>query len=267
MSWAPPLFNSKQREDQWYQSIIFSHNTFCGCGDLVRHFCVVASRFTEPPVVPALPAPVPAPPRRGTEEEGGDRGEDAADRGPYAEEELEDLFAAAREDDMRRLQKTPTGNPVQRNPRNPRRRRLHFTQSTPKRAREQQLGRRTPTRRARDPKNTTPQAAPTPAAATANPQEGNQTPLRRRPPTQKRSPLQPRPIIIPAEEIPDLLFPNTGKKKKFSPFDWETEQQLACWMRRPMRFYPTDPPFYPWLPPKRDIPNICKVNFKINYSE
>lgn len=100
MSWAPPLFNAKQREDQWYQSITHSHNTFCGCGDLVRHFCIVASRHTEPPVVPALPAPVPAPPRRGTEEEGGDRGEGAADRGPYAEEELEDLFAAAREDDM-----------------------------------------------------------------------------------------------------------------------------------------------------------------------
>nr|AIY70065.1 ORF4 [Torque teno virus] len=37
--------------------------------------------------------------------------------------------------------------------------------------------------------------------------------------------------------------------------------------KRPMRFYPSDNPFYPWLPPKRDIHKICKVNFKINFTE
>lgn len=34
-----------------------------------------------------------------------------------------------------------------------------------------------------------------------------------------------------------------------------------------MRFYPSDTPYYPWLPPKRDIPKICKVNFQIKLAE
>ncbi|BAB79319.1 unnamed protein product [Torque teno virus 28] len=267
MSWRPPAYNLAQREEHWYKAILESHSTFCGCSDVVRHFCVLASRLaTNPSVIPALPAPPEQQPRPGGDTEGapGDPGDAGAGR--YAEEDLEELFAAAAKDDMRRVQKTPNGNPVRGSHRKPRRRRLLFTQSTPKRAREQPVRRRDSPRRG-DPKTATTQAAQPAATAAASPQRGTQTSPGRRPPTPERSPLGPPPIIIQGDPIPDLLFPSTGKKRKFSKFDWETEAEIGRWLRRPMRFYPSDPPHYPWLPPKRDIPKICKVNFKINFTE
>lgn len=101
MSWRPPAYNLAQREEHWYQSIVSSHATFCGCTDLIRHFCILASRFsTTPSVIPALPAPPEPQPRPGGNTEGaaGDPGDAAA--GHYGEEDLEELFAAAAEDDM-----------------------------------------------------------------------------------------------------------------------------------------------------------------------
>jgi len=101
MSWRPPVCNLAQREEHWYKSILESHSTFCGCTDIVRHFCILASRFsTTPSVIPALPAPPEQQPRPGGDTEGapGDPGDAGAGR--YAEEDLEELFAAAAEDDM-----------------------------------------------------------------------------------------------------------------------------------------------------------------------
>lgn len=103
MSWRPPAYNAQGREEHWYKSILESHLTFCGCGDPVRHFCVLASRFaTTPSVIPALPAPTEPPPRPGgdTDAAAGGPGEAEGEPGVYAEEDLEDLFAAAHEDDM-----------------------------------------------------------------------------------------------------------------------------------------------------------------------
>lgn len=114
MPWHPPGYNVQQREELWVQSLTSSHATFCGCGDPSSHLRRILSRLNnsgrQPPearnsirALPALPAPQepeqpPPRPGTGTEEgpgaEGGDRG------GAYGEEDLEDLFAAAEEDDM-----------------------------------------------------------------------------------------------------------------------------------------------------------------------
>nr|BAB79327.1 ORF4 [Torque teno virus] len=282
MSWRPPSQNLLQREEAWYSAFLSSHSTFCGCTDPLLHITLIAGRLTNPvPVtrqpetppnglrgLPALPAPPepPAPPPRpgdGTGEEDGAHGE--GEGGRYAEEDLEELFAAAAEDDMRRIQKTPIRHSSPRAARKPRRRKLSFTQSTPKRARDKQLGRGAATK-PRDPRKTTP---PAPAAATtaATPRKGNQAPPRRCPPTPKRSPLGPGPYIAPPEPIPDLLFPSTKKKKKFSKLDWENEAQIAGWLDRPMRLYPGDPPFYPWLPRKPPTQPTCRVSFKIKLDD
>lgn len=120
MSWRPPNYNIQGREKNWYAAVYSSHNTFCGCSDLLGHLTRVAARFSNtggpPPFpgldqqpsanLPALPPPAPNPepppaPRRGG-------GQDAADGGhggddgdvAYGSEDLELLFAAAEEDAM-----------------------------------------------------------------------------------------------------------------------------------------------------------------------
>lgn len=75
--------------------------------------------------------------------------------------------------------------------------------------------------------------------------------------------MGPAPVIIQGPFIPDLLFPDTQKKKKFSNFDWATEYQLAAAFDRPLRHFPTDPPHYPWLPKKPLTPPTCRVSFKL----
>lgn len=117
MPWAPPIYNVQGREEVWFQSVSSSHAVFCGCLDPVDHLRRIAARINnapqQPPAnpdnntlrrLPALPAPPEPPaeqPRRGGDTEegrGGDGGEDAA--GAYGERDLEELFAAAEEDDM-----------------------------------------------------------------------------------------------------------------------------------------------------------------------
>lgn len=48
------------------------------------------------------------------------------------------------------------------------------------------------------------------------------------------------------------MFPEREKPtpKRFKGKDWETELEISKWLHRPMRYYTTDPPFYPWLPPE-----------------
>nr|BAB79387.1 ORF2 [Torque teno virus] len=117
MSWRPPSQNLLQREEAWHAAFLSSHSTFCGCTDPLLHITLIAGRLANPvPItrqpetppnglrgLPALPAPPeqPAPPPRpgdGTGEEDGAHGE--GEGGRYAEEDLEELFAAAAEDDM-----------------------------------------------------------------------------------------------------------------------------------------------------------------------
>lgn len=48
-----------------------------------------------------------------------------------------------------------------------------------------------------------------------------------------------------------LLFPKINKKpRRFTPYEWQTEKEIAGWLKRPMRYFANDPPFYPWLPPE-----------------
>lgn len=49
-----------------------------------------------------------------------------------------------------------------------------------------------------------------------------------------------------------MLFPEreTPKPKVFKGSDWETELELSKWMKKPMRRYTTDHPFYPWVVPE-----------------
>lgn len=51
------------------------------------------------------------------------------------------------------------------------------------------------------------------------------------------------------------------KNKRITGKDLETEIELAKWMKRPVRTFTKDPPFYPWLPPEP------YVNFMLNYKE
>lgn len=112
MPWSPPKHNIRTREELWIQSTVYSHDTFCGCNNIPQHFTSLLGglqpappRDPAPPAIRSLPALPPAPqppeqPRPGgdTDEGRGDDGEDAG--GAYHEEDLEELFAAAREDDM-----------------------------------------------------------------------------------------------------------------------------------------------------------------------
>ena len=129
MSWVQPVSNSHVREQQWFQSVLTSHDCFCGCGDPVLHFTNLATRFNrlhapyplvDPPnpppsrrprvrALPALPAPEnpPAPwPGAGGDAagnpEGGPRGQSTGDAAgdDFDPADLEDLLAAVEEDEQ-----------------------------------------------------------------------------------------------------------------------------------------------------------------------
>nr|BAB79325.1 ORF2 [Torque teno virus]BAB79377.1 ORF2 [Torque teno virus] len=112
MPWSLPRHNIRTREDLWVQSILYSHDTFCGCDNIPEHLTGLLGgvrpappRNPGPPTIRSLPALPPAPeppeePRRGGDTDG-DRGEDGGDAaGAYEPEDLEELFAAAEQDDM-----------------------------------------------------------------------------------------------------------------------------------------------------------------------
>lgn len=54
---------------------------------------------------------------------------------------------------------------------------------------------------------------------------------------------------------------NPTKNRRFTPEEFQTELELAKWMKRPPRHYIHDMPFYPWCVPEP------VVNFKLNYTE
>lgn len=54
-------------------------------------------------------------------------------------------------------------------------------------------------------------------------------------------------------------------KTKLTPIkgrDWEDELYISKWLKRPMRRYLEDKPYYPWLPPE-PIVNQPLVNFDL----
>lgn len=46
------------------------------------------------------------------------------------------------------------------------------------------------------------------------------------------------------------LFPKKPKNRRLTPSEIETDVQIAKWLKRPVRTFFNDPPFYPWLPPE-----------------
>nr|BAB79311.1 ORF4 [Torque teno virus] len=293
MPWRPPAHNVQGRESQWFAACFHGHASFCGCGDFIGHINSLAPRFpnnqgpphppalNRPPAqgpespggsilpLPALPAPPDPPPRPGGGEDGGDaaRGAAGAAEGAYGEEDLELLFAAAEEDDM--SPKAPKARHTSRRTTRGAKRSLQFTPS-PRRL--SPVGRKRPRRNASPRRRTStprakergaPPAAPAAETPPASPQARPQTPPRRRPETPPGSTHRPGPYIAPPPYIPDLLFPNTQKKKKFSNFDWATEYQLATAFDRPLRHYPLDLPHYPWLPKKPNTHSTYRVSFQL----
>lgn len=125
MSWRPPVHNAPGIERNWYESIIRSHASSCGCGNFILHINSLADRygFAPGPSPPGGPGPrPPAPLRRQNATENPDsgpralpwRGDGGGDGGPgpeggdggsggaadqYAEEELDALFAAVERDE------------------------------------------------------------------------------------------------------------------------------------------------------------------------
>lgn len=51
------------------------------------------------------------------------------------------------------------------------------------------------------------------------------------------------------------------KNRRFTPYELQTEKELAGIFKRPMRTYVNDKPFYPWLPYEP------LVNFDLKYKE
>lgn len=58
--------------------------------------------------------------------------------------------------------------------------------------------------------------------------------------------------------------PYPVKNRRFTPKELETEIMIASWLKRPVRQFVNDPPFYPWLPP---APKIPFVNFDLGYKQ
>lgn len=46
------------------------------------------------------------------------------------------------------------------------------------------------------------------------------------------------------------LFEPKRKNRRLTPSELETEIQIAKWLKRPVRTFFDDPPFYPWCPPE-----------------
>jgi len=56
--------------------------------------------------------------------------------------------------------------------------------------------------------------------------------------------------------------PPKRKNRRLTVNELETEIDIAKWLKRPVRSFFDDPPFYPWLPP---APKIPSVNFDLNF--
>ncbi|BAB79307.1 hypothetical protein TTV27_gp1 [Torque teno virus 27] len=293
MPWRPPAHSVPGREGQFYAATFHAHAAFCGCGGFIEHLNSIHPRFLgaggPPPPPPALRRALPAPegpggppqhappnpppegdhqpPRRGGGAGGAGDGHagdgDAAEE--YGPEDLDLLFAAAAEDDM--SFKAPSSRHQTRGPGRRAKKRLRFSPGSPRQPRLGGESRRSPSpRRTSTPKRkrgATPQAAPAAKTTPASPQTRTPSPVRRRTQTEEGSPHRPPPYIAPPPIVEDLLFPNTQKKKKFSKFDWETEAQLAACFDRPMRFFPSDLPTYPWLPKKPTTQTTFRVSFQL----
>lgn len=59
-----------------------------------------------------------------------------------------------------------------------------------------------------------------------------------------------------------LFEPVKPKNRRFTANEFQTELDLAKWMKRPVRTMFYDTPYYPWLPPE---PKVPRVNFDLNY--
>ncbi len=59
-----------------------------------------------------------------------------------------------------------------------------------------------------------------------------------------------------------LLFENVPRKnRRLTKDELETDIQIASWLKRPVRYFFDDKPFYPWLPPEP------YVNFDLRFKE
>lgn len=117
--WSRPVHHATGIEHLWYQSVINSHSSCCGCGDPVRHFTYLAERYGlapgprapgAPPVAPvpsirrARPAPAAPEPRAlpwhgdGGEERGAGGGDAGSPEADFADDGLDALVAALDEE-------------------------------------------------------------------------------------------------------------------------------------------------------------------------
>lgn len=58
-----------------------------------------------------------------------------------------------------------------------------------------------------------------------------------------------------------LFEPTKPKNRRFTTQEFETELQIAKWLKRPVRTFVNDPPFYPWVVPEP------LVNFDLNFNK
>lgn len=112
--WRPPTQNVSGQERKWFDSVVYSHAAFCGCGDCIGHLSRLAadlgrpsgahppSQHQPPPLrrLPALPAPPnPSGDRAAWPTGGGDDGEDGPGEGGaaggFADLADEELLTAA----------------------------------------------------------------------------------------------------------------------------------------------------------------------------
>lgn len=62
------------------------------------------------------------------------------------------------------------------------------------------------------------------------------------------------------------MFDPPKKNRRLTPAELQDDLYIAKWLKRPLRTYFNDPPFYPWLVPE-PLANQPIVNFKLNYTE
>lgn len=70
-----------------------------------------------------------------------------------------------------------------------------------------------------------------------------------------------KPIIFQCVKKVKLFDDKHVKNRRFRPDEFETELEIAKWLKRPPRAFINDAPFYPWVPPEP------YVNFHLNYTE
>lgn len=46
------------------------------------------------------------------------------------------------------------------------------------------------------------------------------------------------------------MFEPKRKNRRLTPSEQETDLQIAKWLKRPVRYFFDDKPFYPWLVPE-----------------